>query len=313
MVKKEEFYFPSVAAPVQIHGISWCAEGEIKGVVQLVHGMVEFIDRYHEFACFLAQRGFYVVGHDHIGHGKSICSEDDWGYFAKENGPDKVLADMLALTHRTKELYPTVPYYILGHSMGSFFVRKYAYLYGELVDGVIVMGTGNQRKCLLKGGKAISKVMGVLFGERHRSKLLATIMFGSYNRRIPNVRTSCDWLSKDEFIVDKYMKNPANRFLFTVNGIQGLVSTIDDVASKKNVKQTRKDLPLLLVSGQDDPVGEYGKAVKRVEQLYKSVGLTNVTLKLFLNDRHEILNETDRQEVYEYLYHWILTQMSRSE
>ena len=306
MEKREEFYYPSSDGVTKIHAVAWKPEGEVKAVYQMVHGMVEFIERYDEFANFLTQHGFYVVGHDHLGHGKSIISQEDWGYFAKENSVDCVIQDIYALMAITKEKYPNVPYVIMGHSMGSFFIRRFACQYGDKVDAVIVMGTGNQPKVLQCAGTALTKVIKLFYGERHRSKLLSKAMFGGFNKRIVNPVTCNDWLSKDAKIVEAYQNEPANQFLFTMNGMETLLSVIGYVTKKSNVIQTPKNLPMLFVAGEADPVGEYSEAVKRAFAMYQDVGMQDVSIKLFPDDRHEILNETDRLEVFEYILDWVM-------
>lgn len=304
MIEKKEFYFPSNNKKNQIHCIEWIPEKPVKAVFQLVHGMTEYLDRYDEFARFLADQGYYVVGHDHQGHGKSVDTLTQWGYFDKKKPADSVLQDIVTLQKMTKEKQPQVPYIILGHSMGSFFVRRFASQYGNLVDGVVISGTGNQKKALLMAAQTINTVISIVFGYVHRSPFFARMMFGENTKRISNLKTPYDWLTKDEAIVKKYSEDPACTFLFTGNGIKGLLDTVSYVIKQKHVDLTPVHLPMLFVSGKEDPVGEYGEAVKRAFSMYEAHGMKNLTLKLYETDRHEILNETDRTRVYQDIFQW---------
>ena len=272
-----------------------------------------------EFARYLADKGFYVVGEDHLGHGKSVGNPNEWGYFAdkeacrKVNGntSDVVLKDIYTLTEITKKKYPSLPYFVLGHSMGSFFARKYASIYGDKINGVIISGTGNQPSSAIVAAKTIVSVQQLIFGERHRSKLIAKMTFGENNKRIENPQTKNDWLTKDTEIVRKYNNNPANNFLFTLNANRGLLDIVEYVISVKHTAKTPKDLPMLFVSGEEDPVGEYGEGVKRAFALYQANDMKNIQMRLWTGDRHEILNETDRADVYQYIYQWILENIKK--
>lgn len=304
MGKVEEYYFLSANGVNKIHTMKWTPDGEIVGVVQLVHGMVEFIKRYDTFAKYLNEQGLLVVGHDHIGHGESVNSEEEWGYFSP-NGAEDALKDMVTITKKTKEEYKELPYVIFGHSMGSFFVRKYAILHGDLVDGVVVCGTGHVPTVVGGVARGLNGLIGFFKGDKYRSKLMNDLVLGDVLKRIENPRTACDWLCKDEEIVDMYVANPANQFLFTMNGIRSMVATIQYVVKSKNIAKMRKDLPVLLISGAEDPIGAYGKNVKIAYELYKKAELNDVSMHLFEGDRHEILNELDKVDVYDYVYQWM--------
>ena len=304
MIEKKEFYFPSSNGINQIHCIEWIPEQPIRAVFQIVHGMTEYLDRYDGFARFLAEKGYYVVGHDHQGHGKSVDTLTQWGYFDKRKPAVSVLNDIVTLQMQTKKRFSEVPYLILGHSMGSFFIRRFACLYGDRVDGVIVSGTGNQKPALLIAAKAVNTVISTVFGYVHRSPFFARMMFGENNKRISNLKTPYDWLTKDEAIVKKYSEDPACTFLFTGNGIKGLMDTVTYVIKQKHVNLTPVDLPMFFIAGKEDPVGEYGEAVKRAFAMYEAHQMKHISLKLYETDRHEILNETDREQVYQDIYQW---------
>ena len=310
MVIKETITFASANEKNQIHARLWEPQGQvIKGVLQISHGMVEHIDRYEEFATFLAEQGFVVVGNDHMGHGKSVDNEEEWGYFAEKEGSAKVVQDLYTLTLMMKQRYQGINYFVLGHSMGSFMIRRYLMTHGEAVDGAIIMGTGCQPPIKLGFAKLFLKIYKGIFGAKRRSVFLDTLMFGSYNKRFSKNKKGKEWLSRDEEMVKRYISDPACSFLFTVNGIETLLSTLSFIQAKENIAHLPIDIPLLMVSGSEDPVGEYSKGVKKVYETYREHGVKNIELKLYEGARHEPLNETNRQEVYEmiamHLNEWV--------
>jgi len=285
--------------------MEYVLEGKIIAVLQIAHGMVEFIDRYENFAAFLASKGILVVGNDHIGHGGSVKSEEDWGYFG-ENGNRVLLDDMHELTRLTKEKYPNLPYFLLGHSMGSFYARQYLGEFGNELDGAIIMGTGLEPLFVVKGGMFLCKLIALFKGWRYRSNFVNQVAFGSYGKKFEPLRTRADWLSKDEALVDWYINEPRCSFLFTLNAYYSMFEGIARLHDKKLLEKVPKDLPIFFVSGEDDPVGSFGKEVVYSVETLKEVGVKNIDLKLYPNDRHEILNETDKETVYADLYEWLM-------
>lgn len=302
---KREFTFLSRDSVTQIHAIEWKPNGEVKAVLQMCHGMVEYIDRYDGFATFLTEHGYYVVGHDHLGHGESVQGEEYHGYFHENKGNEYVIGDIHKLRVMTQKKYPDVPYFMLGHSMGSFLIRQYMELYGQNLAGVIVMGTGSQPAVVLGAGRMLCRIIAAFKGWNYRSSLIDNMAFGSYNKKFEPARTDKDWLTKDEQIVDAYRAHPWCTFRFTVNAYYHMFRGIQFLQNKKNIERIPKDLPLLLVAGADDPVGNFGKSVREVSEIYKNCGIKDVELKLYEADRHEILNELDRETVYEDLLNWM--------
>lgn len=304
-MQKMEFYYPSSDEIHEIHAIVWKPEGDVRAIVQISHGMIEYVDRYEEFAEYLTARGILVVGNDHLGHGQSVMSEAEWGFFASGDASGKVVRDLHTLTLRMRREYPAVPYFLLGHSMGSFMARRYAMTYGSEITGAIFVGTGNQPKLVVRFGKMLVEFLSIFYGERYRSKLVEQVVFGAYNKRFKPARTKYDWLSRHQENVDKYSKDRACTFLFTLNGYKTLFSTLLFIEDSKNINKLPSKLPILLLSGEDDPVGDYGKAVRKVYMIYKKLGIKDLSLKLYPQDRHEVMNEVDRKDVYAYLYSWV--------
>lgn len=301
---KQEFYYPSKDGLTQIHVIEWIPDSQVRAVLQIAHGMVEFIDRYDRFASFMASQGFYVVGNDHLGHGRSVTDESNLGYFAAQDGNSCVIGDMQQLREDTRSKYPDVPYFLLGHSMGSFLARQFIEKFGDGLSGAVIMGTGYQPAATLNLGIFLTSVLQKIKGDHYRSTMVNNMALGAYNSSFEPARTKNDWLCKDEAIVDAYEANPLNQFVFTVNGYNNLFRGMRDAQRRENLEKIPKDLPILVVSGQNDPVGEFGKGPKIVADSYSETGIKDVTLKLFPDDRHEILNELDKEDVDRYLLDW---------
>lgn len=302
---KNDFYYPSSDGETQIHAIKWTPSVEPVAVLQIVHGMVEFIDRYDEFAEYMAGNGIVVVGNDHLGHGLSVANKDRYGFFKLENGNAALLTDINTLRKNTAESYPNLPYFILGHSMGSFLTRQYLARYGEGLSGAIVMGTGSQPTIILNVAKGLCAFIASFKGWNYRSKFIDNLAFGAYNKRFEPSRTSKEWLTKDAKIVDSYIANPQCSFLFTLNGYHNLFYSIKDCQNKKNIDKIPKDLPIFFVAGKDDPVGNFGKGVEKACEGFLKAGMKDVIIKLYKDDRHEILNETDRETVFDDILKWI--------
>ncbi len=307
---REDFTYPSTNGTTEIHGIRWIPEGKPIAILQLVHGMVEFIARYNDFAKYLCDSGFLVIGNDHLGHGQSVLTDEELGYFGK-GGNAFLIGDIHRLREQTEASYPGVPYFILGHSMGSFLLRQYLVegnpeAYANGLAGAIAMGTGWQPKAALKMGKLISGMTEMTRGDRYRSKLIQNMVMGSYNHKIKNPRTKDDWLTKDTAIVNAYVDEPLCQFRFTTNAYYNMFKGIEKCQDRELMKRLPEDFPLLLVSGADDPVGNYGDGVRKAYMVYLDNSSADVDIKLYEEDRHEILNETNREEVYQDLKTWMM-------
>ncbi len=306
MVKKEEITFDSRDGKSKIHALRWVPEGKIVCIVQIVHGMAEYIERYDALAQYLGEKGILVTGDDHLGHGKSVGKDGVYGYFCDQDPATVVVRDVHRLKKITQEEYPGIPYVLLGHSMGSFILRNYLFKYGTGIQGAIICGTGSQPKVLVKFCRLIAAVQGLFLGEKHVAKMIDHLAFGSYNKKIPDAKTAFDWLCTDEKVVDAYMSDDLCGFTFTVNGFKTLFTLLDRLNQEENLNAMPKELPVHFIAGDMDPVGNYGEGVKKAYKDFEKAGMKKISLKLYAGGRHELLNEKNKQQVYEDIYPWIM-------
>lgn len=293
-----------------IHCRRWIPDGEPVAVLQLVHGMIEYIERYDEFAKFLNTKGYVVAGHDHIGHGHSVSSDDELGIMDGKDPSDTMVEDIYSHYCIIEEEYPEIPHFILGHSMGSYMVRKFLSVKADKLSrlsGAVIMGTGSEADGTINAGLAVIKVLSLIKGKDYRSKLVADMAFGAPYKKydLTGKEPSNSWLSKNVENVTKYYNDKYCTFTFSLNAYKGLVSSTKYDNNPDNIAKMRKDMPLLVVSGKDDPVGNCGVGTTEAYEKFKAAGITDVTLKLYENDRHEILNELDRQMVFEDIFNWL--------
>lgn len=307
-VDENEFTFKSSDLITDIHVHEWIPDCDFNGVVQIAHGVNEYIERYSDFARYLASKGFIVVGNDHLGHGQSVFSKDELGFFAYNNGWEKVVMDIETLHKISEKKYPDIPYFILGHSMGSFLLRTYLIQYPDSgIYGAIISGTGQPSKSLTTAGKLLAETVMHREGKKYRSKVVNNSAFGSYNKKFKPIRTDFDWLSRDEKVVDAYIENPlcGAHILPTVSLFSDMTGGIAFIQNKDNMQKMNKDLYTLFISGSMDPVGDYGLGVIKAYSSFRNTGLMNTSYKLYTNARHEVLNETNKAEVYSDILNWI--------
>ncbi len=306
---KKILKFKSSDKKTMIHAVAWIPENrEPVAVIQIVHGMVEYIERYEEFAEYLNSKGFIVVGHDHLGHGESVITNEDWGFIDEVNPSAKLIEDMRRLYVGAKKQYPDLPFFLLGHSMGSYLVRKYITVYGNDLSGIILTGTGMEKKATTKAGLMVIRALAKKYGWRYRSDFVRELMYTSPYKLydLKGIDPERGWITRDAEITKKYYSDPKCTFTFTLNGYEALVSTVEFVCDKNNIKKIPKKVPLLIASGDMDPVGNLGKGVKEFYNAVVKTGKINVECKLFPDARHEILNETNRDEVYDFIYNWMI-------
>jgi len=321
-MRETELYFPSADGISNVRALLWEPDGladgssQAHGLLQLLHGMAEHIERYRDFAEFCTAHGIIVYGHDHIGHGKSVESNDQWGHMPK-NGKDVLVEDAHRLRLQMQERFSSVtvegdmplPLVMFGHSMGSFVLRLYLAKYGEGVQEAIISGTGQLSPMLSAGGSLLAKLLGATRGAEFRSPLLYNLTVGGYSKQIANAHTPLDWLSTDETVVKDYIASPDCGFMFDSSATIALTDITGTMVKREVVAAVPASLPLLFIAGSEDPVGEKGAGVKRAEQLFRDTGHTDVTLFLYDGMRHEVLNETDKARVYDDVLDWIETHL----
>lgn len=301
----QDFYFQSSTGRTSIHALKCVPDGKPRAVVQIAHGIAEHIDRYRPFMEFLADNGFVAAGNDHLGHGKSIRVPEEQGFFAEKDGWWRVVDDMDKLHDIMSNEYPELPYVLFGHSMGSFLTRTYLIKHPDKYDGVILSGTGHQSPALVLGGNAAASVMAKLNGAMGDGAKLDSLAFGTYLNKIENPRTKFDWLSRDTEQVDKYIADPLCGFVGKIGLYRDMMQGIKFITDKKNIAQMNKEKPVYFMSGNGDPVGDYGKGVERAYNAFCDAGLHDVFMRLYPGGRHEMLNETNKEQVYQDILNWL--------
>lgn len=287
---------------------AWIPEGEkVNAVVHLLHGMAEHSLRYDRFARFLNKQGIALYAQDHRGHGLTATkAEETLGWFAQENGWMRVAEDSKELSNLIASDYPQTPLFLMGHSMGSFLTRTIITDTPDLYDGVIIMGTGASMGILGKIGGMIARSHVKKYGSKFVDESLNKMSFGSYNKRIPDAQSAFSWLSRDEKEVEKYEDDPLCGFVCTAKFFDDMLEGIGYANSIERAKNLHNDLPILIISGSMDPVGNYGKGLVKVQEFYRQAGIKDLILHLVEGARHELLNETDRDSTMKYLASWLM-------
>ena len=301
----KDFYFNSSTGKNKIHARMCVPDAEPRAIVQIIHGIAEYIGRYDEFMSFLADNGIIAVGTDHLGHGKSIESDEQTGFFAYDNGWDYVVRDEEVLRLAMHENYPELPIIVFGHSMGSFMARTLLIRYPDAFNAAIISGTGNQGAALVNGGLIMGNLVTGLNGAHHYSKFLNNLAFGSYNKIYDNPKTEYDWLSRDEANVQKYIDDPLCGFIPSCSLFRDMMTGVKFITNKKNLTAMNKNMPVYFMSGDMDPVGECGKGVQKAYNNFLEAGMKDVSIKLYPGGRHEMLNEINKDEVYTDILAWL--------
>ncbi len=278
-------------------------------IIQLSHGMCGYFERYKHLIEFLVSHNILVCGNDHLGHGNSVKSKLNLGYFSLKDGFKHLSEDLYKLTTLMKKKYPQTPYFLLGDGMGSSVVRTYLTKYSKNVDGSIIIGTTGTNP-FSKSDITATNFTYSLKGEKYRSKFINKLVFGKYNDSYGDKKTEFDWLSTDKRAVSKFISDPYCNFIFTTSAFKDLINLASFVTSQECIKQTPKSLPIYIMSGNDDPVGDYGDGVTSFYNSLKQVGFDDVDIKLYQNCRHEILNEINYEEVFDDILTWINNHIS---
>lgn len=302
---RTEFTFLSADKITDIHAVEWLPEGPVRAVLQISHGVAEYILRYEPLAAYLTARGFAVAGHDHLGHGESVAPSAPRLYFGPKGSWNWVVEDIEHRRRLARDQHPEVPYFLLGHSMGSFLARTYLIRFPGEVDGTILMGTGQMAPALIAAGKAIAAAESRRTGRERSSPLVEKLAFGTYNKLFAPNRTGFDWLSRNTENVDRYLEDPQCGENPSIGLFREMLSGLTFIASPKNLEQMDLETPILFISGAMDPVGDCGRGVKRAFASFQQAGVRDVSLKLYPELRHEILNETEAETVCRDLYHWL--------
>ena len=305
MVRMTDFTFPSSSGANSIHCRLWQPEGRVRGVVQLVHGVAEHIGRYGAFAEFLTEHGFAAAGDDHLGHGLSIGDDSERGWFAEEDGWKRIIEDEKLLRDRLREEFPGVPMILLGHSMGSFMARTYIGEYPDDFDLCILSGTGHTSRAVCRAGRMIARREIRRHGSKYRSETLQKIAFGSYLKGIEDPIGPNDWICRDEAVIRAYDADPLCGFTATAELMHEMMAGLELIGSKSHNMKIRKDLPILFISGDADPVGGWGKGVRTVFERMQALGIRDITLKMYPGARHEVLNELNKEEVWNDVLDWL--------
>ena len=299
-MKTEKIKIKSDIDNLEIECMLIIPDTEIKGIVQLAHGMNEYKERYINFMKYLAQNGYVCLINDHRGHGKSIKNKDDLGYFY-DNKAEAVVEDLYQITKYLKERYKNKKIILFGHSMGSMIVRKYIAKYDNKIDGLIVCGSPSENKSA-KLGLILIKIAEIFKGEKYRSKLLKKIMFGSFNNKKETINS---WICTNEDIVNKYNKDEFCRYDYTLNGLENIVRLMVDIYNPKIYQKNNPNLPIYFIAGREDPVITSVEKWKEAQEFLSKQGYKNITCTLYENMRHEILNETQNEIVYNDILKWI--------
>lgn len=300
---RTDFYYDSHGAG-KIHGCRWEPDGQPKAVLQILHGIAEYVERYDEFARYLNSHGILVVAEDHMGHGQSFPNGGTKGYF--DGGWFTAVDDSYELLQRTHAEYPNVPYILFGHSMGSFMARTILGRYPNSgISAAIICGTGWQPSAILPVGIGACKLICRFAGERKPNEKLQSMVFGSYNARVEHPRTAFDWLNRDAKAVDAYIADPLCGFTASAGLLRDMMMGIRYIQLPETLAAMRKDLPVFFIAGGDDPVGGYGETVRQTAEEFRKAGMSNVSERIYPLCRHEILNEINRQEVYEDVTEWL--------
>ena len=310
---RNEFLFSSADGKTAVHAVEWLPECAPRAVLQISHGVSEYILRYEPLASYLTDRGFAVVGHDHLGHGGSVAPGAPRLYFGPEGSWNWVVRDLESRRQLAKQRFPGIPYFLLGHSMGSFLAREHLIRYPGTVDGAILMGTGQMPPAFIATAKAFITRQIRKYGEENPSPAVERLSFGTYNRLFAPNRTAYDWLSVTPGNVDDFLSDPLCSGNPSTGLFREMLNGLEFICRDEHLKHMAPDVPILFLSGAMDPVGGCGKGVQRAFRGFQNAGVRDVSIRLYPDLRHEILNEACREAVYEDLFRWMSAHISQQK
>lgn len=302
-MEKKEFYYTSSNNINKIYAVKWIPEGKIKAILQISHGVTEHINRYNELAKYLTDKGILVVGNDHLGHGKTNGQRM---YFGTSGSWNYIVKDIEKCRELITEEYKDIPYFMLGFSLGSFALRTHLIDYKPQISGAIIVGTGYSNNIEIALGTFMANQEAKKHGEENPTEKIRNLTFGTYNKKINNPQTECDWLCSSQKDLQIYLNDPLRGGCMSSGLFRELLSGMKYTCNKNNIEKMSKDLSILMLSGDKDPVGKETKGVNKVYHLFKKSQIQDVTLKYYKNLRHDILHEENKEEIYELIYEWII-------
>lgn len=304
MYTKERGSFSGSNGVDTVSYLTYTPEGEPKAIVQIAHGMAEHFGRYHAFAEYLVREGFVVCGNDHLGHGETAPGPEDFGYFGEKNGWINMMDDLHLLTLKMKQRYGDLPYFLIGHSMGSLLARAYLTYYGKELSGTVLIGTSGDNPAA-KAALPLINLISSMKGDRHRSELIYYLAFGNYNKRYEKGSRKLAWMSQDNEVLDAFRADPKCNFILTVAGFRDLMKVLLYVSRKNWAAEVPQKLPVILLSGDMDPVGGFGEGTRQVFKQLQMAKIEDLSLKLYPGLRHEILNEPGKEQIYKDILEWL--------
>ena len=300
-----DFRMVSEADGVDLQVHTWRPKGPVRGLVQIHHGMAEHGARYAQLAEALVERGLVAWAPDHRGHGKSVPAGAEPGHFGDTGGWDHAVADLVQLNRRFQDEHPGLPVFVIGHSMGSFLTMQFLMEHGQHLAGAVLTGSNGAPGPLRHVGAVVARMEERRLGPLGKSALIDRMSFGAFNQGIENPRTDFDWLSRDPVQVDAYVADARCGFPLTTRAWRQFLHALRLIHRDDHIARLPRGVPMLVLSGDADPVGEHGRGVERLVRAWEERGLWNVELRLVPGARHEVFNETDREETIGFVADWL--------